>query len=217
MSVTVTKYELSDGLCDLIGVPAGTIMRRDWAMKEVKYYMISKNLFKGKDFILDDKLGRLMKNTDGPFSTYSLYGYLHHHFLKKIDVEIEYDSIVDGMLKDKKFKEKYLKTMKEFADSLGGEMKYYINMYKELAYKDDEYDSIYKARNMYDLWLKLDSLYNLYDNMEIWIVLTDFEKEHIRDEREVNEQILLERLCDYHAVNLVDDEYNWFEEFSDIK
>ncbi len=46
MAVTVTKYELSDQLCDLIGVPSGTLMRRDWAMKEVTHYMISNKLIR---------------------------------------------------------------------------------------------------------------------------------------------------------------------------
>jgi hypothetical protein len=216
MSVTVTKYLLSDGLCDLIGVPAGTIMRRDWAMKKVTQYILNKHLLKDNVFALDDKLKVLMKNTDGPFNTFSLYGHLKHHFLDRIDVDIKYVSIVNSMLEDKEFKEKYLKTMKELADG-HGEPTYYVNMYKSYDYKNDKYDSIYRARNMYELWLKLDSLYNLYDDMDIDCVLIDFEKEHIRDEREVNEKILLERLCDYHAVNLVDGQYNWFEEFSEIK
>jgi hypothetical protein len=217
MSVTVTKYELSNILCEFLELPIGTIMRRDWVMKEVTYYMHSKDLFRGQVFILDDKLRSLMKNADGPFNTFSLLGYLMHHFIKKVDVEIKYDSIVNDMTSDEYFKEKYLRTMNELADGHGGILVYYVNMYKDIDHKNNKYDSIYRAKNMYDLWLKLDSLYNLYDDMDIDCILMDFEREYIRDERQINAQILLERLCDFHAVNLVNSETNWFQEFEEIK
>jgi hypothetical protein len=217
MSVTITKYELSSQMCEFLGIPSGSIMSREKVMKEIRYYMSSKYLCKNNVIIPDEKFGLLMKNLDGPFNLFSLHGYIKHHFIKKIDTVIKYNSIVDNMVNDEQFKEKYLKTMKEMADSIGEEVGYYVHMSKSPEYENDEYDSIYTARNIYDLWLKIDSLYNLYDEMDIDCILYDMEKEHIRDERELNSQILMERLCDYHAVNLEDGEYNWFTRFEQIK
>ena len=107
--------------------------------------------------------------------------------------------------------------MKKLADGMSGDMVYYAHMSKTPEYKNHKYNSIYTARNLYDLFLKINSLYNLYEDIDTYIILKDIENDFIKDEKEVNAESLMERLCDYHASSLEDGAYEWFTVFSEIK